>query len=176
MKSKYCFLRHPGKPKPGDVIYTIWVGSYLREFAKLQLVQEYCKDVGLYLSKWSPEVDSQLDEWKARYRQDGNPLSSPFLTTSITINKLYAMIIDDSFESFEASISMTPFEKWCQYHHTIKYYQSINKTNVIHHAYPPERKNLSVRNRSEVQNAVICGVLVLVLLVIDAIMDNLMNW
>lgn len=176
MKSKYCFLRSHGNLSPGDVIYQVWVGSYLREFTKLKLVQEYCKDCGLYFERWSPEVDSRLYKEKSRFCSDGRQFTSPFLSASITIDKLYAMIIDDSFESFEKSLNLTPFEKWCRYRQTIQYCQSINKSNVLHHAYPHVRKNLSLRNGNEVYKAA-CGLVgILVLIVLDILMTNLMNW
>ena len=176
MKSKYCFLRSRGNLSPGDVVYQVWVGSYLREFTKLKLVQEYCKDCGLYFEKWSPEVDSRLEREKSRFCSDGRQFTSPFLSASITIDKLYAMILDDSFDSFEKSLNLTPFEKWCRYRQTIQYYQSINKSNVLHHAYPHVRKNLSLRNGNEVYKAVCGFVGILVLIALDIIMSNIMNW
>lgn len=176
MKSKYCFLRSRGNLSPGDVIYQVWVGSYLREFTKFKLVQEYCKDCGLYFERWSQEVDSRLCREKSRFCSDGRECTSPFLSASITIDKLYAMIIDDSFESFEKSLNLTPFEKWCRYRQTIQYCQSINKSNVLHHAYPHVRKNLSLSNGNEVYKAVCGFVGVLILIALDIIVSNIMNW
>lgn len=176
MKSKYCFLRSRGNLSPGDVIYQVWVGSYLREFTKLTLVQEYCKDCGLYFEKWSPLVDSHLDAMKSRYQSDGNVFSSPFVSASITIDKLYALIIDDGFAAFEKSLNLTPFEKWCRYRQTIRYHQSIKTNNVIPHAYPHVRKNLSLSNRHEGLKAACCLVGVLILLALDALVSHFMNW
>lgn len=176
MKSKYCFLRSRGELKPGDVVYQVWVGSYLREFTKLTLVQEFCKDCGLYFEKWSPMVDSHLDEMKSRYQSGENAFTSPFVSVSVTIDKLYALIIDDGFAAFEKSLNLTPFEKWCRYRQTIRYCQSINKTNVIQHAYPHVRKNLSHSNRDEGLKAACCFVGVLLLLAIDAVVSHFMNW
>ena len=86
------------------------------------------------------------------------------------------MILDDSFESFEKSLNLTPFEKWCRYRQTIQYCQSINKSNVLHHAYPHVRKNLSLRNGNEVYKAA-CGLVgTLVLIALDIIMTHVMNW
>lgn len=176
MKSKYCFLRSRGDLVPGDVIYQVWVGSYLREFTKMTLVQEFCKDCGLYFEKWSPKVDSHLDEMKSRYRSGENDFTSPFISVSVTIDKLYALIIDDGFAEFEKSLNLTPFEKWCRYRQTIRYCQSINKSNVIHHAYPHVRKNLSHSNGYEGLKAACCLLGVLLLLALDAIVSNFMKW
>lgn len=176
MKSKYCFLRSRGDLSPGDVIYQVWVGSYLREFTKLTLVQEFCKDCGLYFEKWSPLVDSHLNEMKSRYQSDGNVFSSPFVSASISIDKLYALIIDDGFAAFEKSLNLTPFEKWCRYRQTIRYHQSIKTNNVIHHAYPQVRKNLSHSYGDEGLKAACCLVGILVLIALDMLMTHLMNW
>lgn len=176
MKSKYCFLRSRGNLSPGDVIYQVWVGSYLREFTKFKLVQEYCKDCGLYFERWSTEVDSRLCREKSRFCSDGCEFTTPFLSASITIDKLYAMIIDDSFESFEKSLNLTPFEKWCRYRQTIQYCQSINKTNVTQRAYPHVRKNLSLSNGNEVYKAVCGFVGILILIALDIVMTHVMNW
>lgn len=176
MKSKYCFLRSSGNLKPNDVIYQVWVGSFLREFTKLTLVQEYCKDCGLYFEKWSCLVDSRLDEMKSKYQTNGNPLSSPFLSVSISIDKLYALILDDSFETFERDLMLTPTEKWCRFNHTIRYHQSLKSPIVTRNAYPHVRKNLSLRNRREVSNAVCSIVGIVILLMIDIIVSNIMNW
>lgn len=176
MKSKYCFLRSGGELKPNDVIYQVWVGSFLREFTKLTLVQEYCKDCGLYFEKWSPMVDSHIDQMKSKYMASASQTTSPFLSASITISKLYAMIIDDSFDSFERNLMLTQFEKWCRYRQTISYVQSINKTNVPPRAYPHVRKNLSVSNASEGYKAAFGLVGILILIALDILMTNLMNW
>ena len=176
MKSKYCFLRTNGQLSQGDVVYQVWVGSFLREFTKLTLVQEFCKDCGLYIEKWSPEVDSHLEKMKAKYGGGASVLSSPFLSASITISKLYALIIDDSFESFERNLFLSQSEKWCRYHQTIKYIGTINRSNVLQNAYPPRRNNLSLRNGNEGFKAACCFVGILILMAIDALMSHFMNW
>lgn len=176
MKSKYCFIRHGGNLNPGDVIYQVWVGSYLSEFTKLTLVEEYCRDCGLYFQKWSVEVDSHIDKAKARYRTDGNPLAHPFRSASVTISKLYALIIDDSFARFEASLPTTRFELWLQFNHRVEYYQSLNRSNVTPSAILTRRKHLSHRNRVEGQRALFCLILIIMLIAIDAIVTNLFNW
>lgn len=176
MKSKYCFIRHGGELKPGDVIYQVWVGSFLSEFTKLTLVEEYCRDCGLYFQRWSVEVDSHIDKAKARYLTDGNPLAHPFRSASVSISKLYALILDDSFERFEASLPTTRFELWLQFNHRVEYYQSLNSSNVTPSAILPRRKNLSHRNRIEGQKALFYTVCIVVLIVVDAIVSHIMNW
>lgn len=176
MKCKYCFIRKSDGLNIGDVIYVVWAGSYMREVAKLETVKAYCRDVGLYFEKWSCLVDSQLEIAKAKYSTDGNPITSPFITVSITIDKLYALIIDDSFEAFESKLNLTQFEKWQRYRNTIQYHQANQHRNVIRNACQSRRKNLSVRCRREAETASMCAAAILILIVLDGIISNLMNW
>lgn len=161
---------------PGSFIYVVRVGSSLREFAKYRLVEEFCKDNGLYFEKWSTEVDSFLDEKQNRYRKNGNVFASCFFRESVTISDLYRMLIDDTFDAFEAKHVATPFEVWMECHNEPEYIQRMNNLKVSRHANPSQSKNLSFSKRVERVQAVACMVGVLILILVDAIVSNLMNW
>lgn len=175
MKSKYCFLRTDGHLCPDDVIYVVWVGSYFRELAKLTLVEEYCKDTGSYIEKWSCLVDSRLEMEKSRFRKSGDKLSNPFRSVEISINKLYAMILDDSFGRFENEIVMTDFEKWMRFRNTIEYHQNPSKNHVIRNVLPSARKNLSHRVCSENYKAYMAIIGLLGLFLLDALVTGIMS-
>ena len=176
MKSKYCFIRHQGVLKPDSFIYHVWVGSSLRESVKLALVEEYCKDVGDYFEKWSSVVDSQLDECRARYKVSGNPIASPFKSASVTISELYRMIIDDTFDMFEASMMINATEKYKLFHHLSEYHRQANYFKVLHDASPSVRKYLSLAKRNVAVRAAICVALCFVLMALDAVVSCVMNW
>lgn len=176
MKSKYCFLRDSGNLVPGSFIYTVWVGSSLREFAKLRLVEEFCRDIGLYFRKWSEEVDSMIDEKQSRFRNNGNVFSSCFFWESVTISDLYRMLIDDSFDAFEAKHVATPFEVWRECHDEPEYIQRMNNLDVLRHANPSRSKNLSFSKRVERVQAVACFVGVLILILVDALVSHIFNF
>ena len=176
MKSKYCFIRHQGNLKPDSFIYHVWVGSSLRESVKLALVEEYCKDVGDYFEKWSSEVDSQLDECRARFKVSGNPLASPFKSASVTISELYKLIIDDTFDMFEASMMMSATEKYKLFHHQSEYHRQANYFKVLQNASPSTRKYLSLAKRNVAIRAAICVALCCVLMALDAVVSCVMNW
>lgn len=176
MKHKYCFLRNHGSFKPDDFIYTVWVGSSVREQTLLTLVDEYCKDCGLYLKLWSSQVDSALSKAKAQFRMDDNVIAHPFRTASVTISQLYEMIIDDSFVRFEASLQPNRFQLWLMFRNDPRYLQVHQKSNVLHNACPEESKNLSHGKMSESQKAVACTVAIFGLMVLDVIVSQIMNW
>lgn len=176
MKSSYCFLRDQGNMVPGSFIYVVWVGSSLREFAKFRLVEEFCKDNGLYFEKWSPEVDSYLGELKSRYQKNGNVFASCFFRESVTISDLYRMLIDDSFDAFEAKHVAKPFEVWMECHDEPEYIQRMNNLNVSRHANPSRSKNLSFKQKVDKVQAVACMVGVLILILVDALISHIFNF
>ena len=175
MKSKYCFLRSSGLTSPEDFIYVVWVGSSLRELAIKSLVEEYTKDTGLYFKRWSPEVDSDIDKARSRYKTDANGLGFAFKTISITIKQLSNLIVDDSFGALEKAYTMSESEKWCRFHNTIEYVAAINHSNVLQNASPPLRKYLSLTKKSQRVRAVACFGGVVFLFLLDALVSNLGN-
>lgn len=176
MKHKYCFLRNHGLFKPDDFIYAVWVGSSVREQTIFTLVDEYCKDCGLYFKLWSSHVDSALSKAKAQFRMDDNVIAHPFRTASVTISQLYKMIIDDSFEKFEASQQPNRFQLLLMFRNNPRYIQAHQKYDVILHACPEESKNLSGGKMSDRQKAVACTVALFGLIVLDVIVTQMMNW
>lgn len=176
MKSKFCFIRNPQWPQAGDFIYQVWVGSSLREFAKLKLVEEYCKDVGFYFEKWCPDVDAKIDDAKRRFRVKSNPIAHPFNIASVTISQLFEMIIDDSLVKFESEHATTEATRWQMLHHTISYYQSQTKSPCNTTCSPCSRKYLSLRERSERLNAAISVLAIVALLYLDAFISYIFNW
>lgn len=176
MKSKYCFLRDVGHLVPGSFVYVVWVGSSLREFAKRKLVEEFCRDNGIYFEKWDDQVNSFLDEKAQRFRDNGNVFCSCFAFVSVTISELYSMIIDDSFDAFEAKQVATPFEVWMRCHDVPEYVARMNHTKVIQHASPSRSKNLSLKQKGELVQAVACMVGVLILFMLDVIVSHLCNF
>lgn len=176
MKSKYCFLRDVGNLVPGSFVYQVWVGSSLREFAKLKLVEEFCRDNGIYFVKWCSQVDSMLDEKAKRFRDNGNVYTSCFASASVTISELFRLIIDDGFDAFEAKNVATPFEIWRRCHDVPEYVARMNNSKVIQHASPSRSKYLSLKQKGEKVQAVACIAGVLILMLVDALVSHIFNF
>lgn len=175
MKSKYCFLRDVGHLVPGSFVYQVWVGSSLREFAKKRLVEEFCRDNGIYFQKWSSEVDSFLDEKAKRFLDNGNAFCSCFASASITISELYAMLIDDTLDAFEANQVATPFEIWMRCHNVPEYVARMNHSKVIQNASPSRSKYLSLKQKGEMVQAVACMIGVMMIFALDALVSYVGN-
>lgn len=176
MKSYYCFLRDPAHLVPGSFIYDVRVGSSLRELAKKRLVEEFCKDNGMYFERRSDDVDSLILEKEHQYRQDGNVFASCFFHEVVDIKDLYQMLIDDSLDAFEAKHVCTPFEIWCECHNMPEYIQRMNGVRVSLHANPLRRKNLSFSKKIERVQATACLAGILILLFVDALISHICNF
>ena len=143
MKSKICFIRNFANLDVGSFIYLVWVGSSLRELTLLSRVEEQCKSKGFYLERWSNLVHSRIEKISSRFVRNGYAIACPFRFASVSLTQLTNILREDSFKSFESSISMTAAEKWYRYHHDLDFIQSQNRISVLQNAYPRRRKYLS---------------------------------
>ena len=84
MKSGYYFVRHSGGLFVGVTIYRVWVGSSLKDGAKKNLVELFCKENDLPFVKWSPEDNSLISQFRDKFKVDGCALASPYRTASIS--------------------------------------------------------------------------------------------
>lgn len=175
MKSKYCFLRSSGLTSPEDFVYVVWVGSSLRELAIKSLVEEYTRDCGLYFKRWSPQVDSDIDKARSRFKTDGNGLGFSFRSISISIKVLSNLIVDDSFNAMEKAYTMSESEKWCRFRNSIEYIAAVNRSNVLQNASPSLRKYLSLAKKSQRVQAVACFIGILMIFALDALVSHLGN-
>lgn len=172
MKRKYCLIRSNDDLCPGSIVFVVWVGSSLRESAKLALVQEFCKDVGWYFKKWSPVVDSVLIQRTKSMRVDGNKTANPFTMMEISISTCYQTIIDDSWLALESSFVMTPQETFMRFRNDPKFLLSMNLKKRTTSCSPSTRKYLSPGKRAFVREFVFPCVLLILLIVLDAIVSG----
>lgn len=150
MKSGYYFVRHSGGLFVGITIYRVWVGSSLKDGAKRKLVELYCKENDLPFVKWTQEVDSLITQFKDKFEVDGCALASPYRTASISISQLYRLIIDDSFNKFEAENYSTPFEIYLNHRNDPDFVARENRKNRDTSCQPHHAVNLSLQNTLEV--------------------------
>lgn len=176
MKCKYCFLRHPQCTNAGDYVYCVWVGSSLREQTKKTLVEEYCKDVGMYFKKWSSQVDSALEMAYHRFKDGSNKMARPYIILQINISDLYRRIIEDSLDAFETRSVLDESEKFQRFWNTSEYSRQRNKYLCNTPCHPNTRKYLSDRNRSEDYKAAMGLLGLLGLFLADIAMSRILNW
>lgn len=103
MKHYYYFVRDLAKATPDSFVYHVSVGSSDREFTKLCLVQEYCKDCGLYFHRVDDVSDTAIRNLEKRLFPGTKLFISPMKRASVSISDLYDMIVEDSFTLFEKS-------------------------------------------------------------------------
>ena len=147
MKCKYCLIRCEGELGVSSIVYVVWVGSSLRESCLLPLVEEFCKDCGWYFKRWSATVDSALELRTKMSRVDGNRTAPPYRMLSVSLEKIYQTIIDDSWVSLERSFVMTPQEKFMRFRNNPKFLMAMNNSKRITSCSPSKSKYLSLRKR-----------------------------
>ena len=174
MKSKFCFIRDLGQLRPGSVVYHVSVGTSQRELVKFSLVHEYCQDVGLYFRRWSDEVDKVLvlaaNGWSSQWL----PCHDPFKHVSVSIETLYQLIIDDSFEAFERNLPITKQELWL--FHQFDPQEIIRKsTPVSNTSCPPlQRQNLSSRRKEIASKFLVGSLVILIICAADVIVKKVL--
>lgn len=175
MKSNYCFIRNFGRMRPGSYVYHVKVGTSDREQIKFALVQNYCKDVGIYFKKWSYEVDNALHlaekAWPSKW---GLPIS-PFQHVSISIYELYKLIIEDGFDSFESKPHATPALSF--YYRQFDPMGLISRLSVASNTLcpPPYRKNLSRWEQDNLSKFLVRLMLILGIVVLHGCVGNVIE-
>lgn len=170
MKSYFVFIRRMNGFTRRDVVYSVAVGTSKEEQVKYSLVREFCQDCGLYFKKRSDTTDEAVENLaKSLF------LGSAFPTlhlrrATISISQLYALIIEDSFNSFEKRIVET---KNTYKLITLFDPKTIKIPNFRHTKTPasaPSRKYLKRTERQEFQKAMInFGLILLTFLVASLI-------
>lgn len=176
MKRRYLFLRHPEKTAVGDYVYCVWVGESAREQAKKTLVEEYCKDVGMYFHMWDNQTSSALEMAYDRFRNPRNKLSSPYIYLECSVKDLYRMIIDDTLDAFEQQSVLSETEIFQRYWNTSEYALRNNNLQCNTSCRPYGRKNLSDADGGEGYKAAMALLGILGLFLVDAAVSGILNW
>lgn len=174
MKSKYCFIRNFGLMKPGSFVYHVVVGTSDREQIKFALVREFCEDTGVYFRRWSDDVDKAIDFAASGWSSSWHLSYSPFRHIRVNIETLYQLIIDDSFEAFEAKAPATKAELWL--FHNLDPLQIISNATAVSNTscQPLKRKNLSRRKFTDGVKFWVGLTLILAVLAADAIVEKVL--
>lgn len=160
----------------GDFVYVVMVGSSLKEMAKFQLIDLYCRDCGLYFEPWSDEVDSHIERLAARFYVSGNQMAFPYRSVSVSVSWLYKTILDDSFTTYEANLPLTHAEVTTNLHHRTDFLLRLHHLSCNTPCLSLQRKNLSFAKKVEKIKAEVCGIGVAACFIIDAIVSSILGW
>lgn len=172
MKTKYCFIRNPHHFTREDVVYTVYVGTSEREQVLLTVINEYVKDTGMYFRKWSNTVDMALMELRSHLFPDSIQTRFFLRTASVNVTDLYRLIIDDSWSSFENSLT-TPRAQF----HLVSmlspsFFFANSPIRKKSFAFSVQRQNLSHNVDSELISAVVNFGLILILFLIGGYLEG----
>lgn len=173
MINYYVFVRQKGCLDPNDVIYHVKVGTSDREFAKLCLVKEFCKDCGHYFRKRGNETDIAMDFLHRSVFKGIPSYKLDFRKATLTISQLYQMIIDDTFDAFESNLASTLSQQYF-------YFKDNPKWRINHKSYVLQRelaistrKYLSHSKESQSIQVAIATCLILILFMIESYLTGI---
>lgn len=161
--------------RPDSFIYHVYVGISWREQAKAKLIEEFCKDNGMYFRKWSQTVDSGIQNAEKQFRSYGSPTSRPFNHAHVSVNDLYQMIIDDSFDRYEANFKPSKLSLLLHFHNSIPFTRYHNRFPSITTCPPHRRKNLSSGKLAESRVTIGAMIGILCLIILDTIVTNIFH-
>ena len=176
MKKNYLFARNLGKFSREDVLYIVSVGSSQREQVKLSLVQEYCKDCGIYFQPVSDRTDKVIANLASSLFSGCLWPSLMVFKATVSINQLYKMIVDDSFIAFEMTLHhqrhffhlMRHIDPHFQHHFP------VSQSNTL--LPPKRRKNLKSTERESIGQAIIGFCLILLTFVVAGYICGTESW
>lgn len=172
MKHYYYFVRNLNGFGSGDVVYKVAVGASMREHVKFELVRQFASDCGMYFHPVSDESDRAI-LLLANSLFKGTSFPEMYLRrANVSISELYRMILDDSFTSFESSLTESP-AKFRLLSHLSPSFRLLNhniKCNTLRH--PSRSKYLSHAEGSENTRVVISFCLILVLFLLSGYLDG----
>lgn len=176
MKKNYLFARNLGRFSREDVLYIVSVGSSQREQVKFDLVQEYCKDCGIYFQPVSDRTDTVIRNLASSLFSGCLWPSLMVRKATVSITQLYDMIIDDSFIAFE--MSHHPQRHFFHLMHHIDphflHHFPISKSNTL---LPTQRrKNLKSSERESIGQAIIGFCLILLTFVVAGYICGTESW
>lgn len=174
MKSYYYFVRRPSGFSRKDVVYKVYAGKEREEQVLLALVQEYCKDCGLYFQVVSDVSDNTVRMLARSIFGSSIFALNMMRMKTISIGECYSRIVSDCWSDIEDSM----IESTAFFHHLDCYGVRFNNSSSLFKrkkSCPPvQRKNLSQDNQEQLQVAMIGFGLILAVFLIAAKIENAM--
>lgn len=115
MKRKYYFHRQNQPLDTDHVIYVVWCGESVREQKILTQLVSWAFEHGATLRSWSEDIDYYLMLEAERVFPGRGLLDFGFIQTHIQAKDLLFLMQDNSFESYELSLT-TPKNFIYQFH------------------------------------------------------------
>lgn len=172
MKKNYCYLRRTTGISANDVVYKVPIGTSVREMRKKALIETYAEDVGTYFKIWDDDCDKALEFAEKIVFGKVHRFFGGFRIQVVSIDRLYRMIIDDSFDEFEKSITPSQNQIHLLQSLSILPPDSFNSEVSRQDCQSVSRKNLSHDKRREALSAAILSGLVLALFLIVGYLEN----
>lgn len=169
----YYFFRDLSNASAGSVIYSVKVGECEKDQVKLALVQEFCKDCGYYFKPVSTTSDAAVKQLEKKLFPVSSLYSSPMKRTTVTIQALYQLIMDDTFVFFERSLAAPRGNFLFSVFQRTKNLPT-SKIKKFHTSCPSkQRKHLKYRNAEGMNSFLIGSAIVLIIFLIAGKLEGM---
>lgn len=172
MVNYWYFVRDIGKATTDTVIYHVKIGNSSREQIKFELVRQYCEDCALYFRKVSDTSDRAIRNLEKKLFPGTRFLTSPLRRTTISIGDLYALIIDDSFAVYEASLCEKKATFIIKSLISPSFYAKNQRKKIIPSLPTHPRKYLIWRHEDDYYSFLIGSVMVIISFIIASILEG----
>lgn len=173
MKQKYLFIRDFAQINRDTMLYVVWVGESVEDAAKLQLIKEFSKDCGCYFHKWSTPVDLTVRKINQRFFSGSFMSMNRFRRVDMPISDLYRLIIDWSFEAFEANYVEPRALSHILSILSPSFFFNYHNQKVTQHAHRAKRKYLSELGVSERVKSTACFAMLILLFLLASFIEGL---
>lgn len=155
------------------MLYVVWVGSSIEDAAKLQLIKEFAKDCGCYFHKWSTQVDLTVRKINQRFFSGSFMSLNRFRRVDMPISDLYRLIIDWSFDCFEANYVEPRALSHVLSILSPSFFFNYHNQKVSHHAHRSSSKYLSQLRVGEKVKSTLCFTMLILLFLLASFLEGL---
>lgn len=173
MKQKYLFIRDYTQINRDSMLYVVWVGESIEDAAKLQLIKEFSKDCGCYFHRWNRQVDLTVSKINERFFSGSFMSLNRFRRVDMSVSDLYRLIIDWSFEAFEANYVEPRALSHVLSILSPSFFFNYHNRKVIQNARRAKRKYLSELGVSEKVKSTACFTMLILLFLLASFLEGL---
>ena len=143
MKTYFCFIENFDALSRESKIFKVAVGSDWKSQSKRQLIDLYACDNGHLWRIWDEDTDNLIQS-KLNGRCDiSNSVVLGLQVVWVDVQVLYQAIIDGDTSSLNNPPHVVRNFMRLYSLFSPKFYSTLHQSNVIHRAFPHNRKNLS---------------------------------
>lgn len=171
MKHQFVFFRTPENPSQDSVVYHVWVSDSPRDKQPFAKILAFAQNSGIWFEKWSEIVDLRLNYYEERVFWSAPVGVRRFRSYHLSAREMAQLIECGGFTTFEENLAMPRIFfriMWSCYPSA----KILPKSGIKANPLPTSsRKNLSLRGKRSLSDAVIGMGIVSALYILQMVLD-----